>query len=108
VHVSTERQPWYQNFSKKIVKSPKVYLCNTGLFCFLHGENEGTLSKSPFAGFLWETFVFSEIRKQNRLRKSPKKIWFYRDQRAREIDFILEGAGKVHFLECKWTELTNS
>ena len=96
-------EPWYRNFSKRIVKSPKLYFCDSGLLCFLLDVTEKGLLNSPFLGHLWETFVYAEIRKLNRIRKNPVSIWYYRDQRAREIDFLLSQDGRLSFIECKWT-----
>jgi hypothetical protein len=97
-------EPWFHNFSKRIVKSPKIHFCDTGLLCFLLGMDSKHLLSSPFLGNIWETFVFSEIRKNNQTLAHPYQVFFYRDQRAREIDFVLERGGRLSFLECKWTE----
>jgi len=97
-------EPWFHNFSKRLVKSPKVYFCDTGLLCFLLGITGYNISKTPFKGAVWETFVFAELRKLNQSSEHPLQFWFYRDQQGREIDFILEGGGFLSFLECKWTE----
>lgn len=101
-------EPWFQNFSKRIVKSPKIFFCDTGLLCFLLGVSEESFSHSPFAGTLFEAFCFAEMRKLNRYRKNPARFWYYRDQRAREIDFILESNGKLSFIECKFRELVQA
>ncbi|OGV46881.1 MAG: hypothetical protein A2X46_16010 [Lentisphaerae bacterium GWF2_57_35] len=97
-------EPWYHNFSKRIVKNPKIYFCDTGFLCYLLNIHPSQLLASPFLGSLWETFVFAELRKINRTLAEPYQLWFYRDQRAREIDFVLERGGVLSFLECKWTE----
>jgi len=97
-------EPWFRNITKRIVKTPKFYFCDSGLLCFLLGISLQNLSKSPFKGQVWETFVFSELRKTLATFENPAQLWFYRDQQAREIDFVLEKAGTLSFLECKWTE----
>lgn len=97
-------EPWYQNFSKRLVKTPKIYFRDTGLLCYLLGVDADSLAQSPFTGAVWETWLYSELRKANALRKTPFNLWFYRDQRQREIDFLLEGGGHLHFLETKATE----
>jgi uncharacterized protein len=97
-------EPWYSNISKRIVKSPKVYFCDSGLLCFLLNVNDSSLSSSPFRGQIWETAVFSELRKINQASSNPFAFWFYRDQLAREIDFVLERAGQLYFIECKWNQ----
>jgi uncharacterized protein len=97
-------EPFFRNFGKRIAKTPKVYFCDTGLLCALIGINLSNLENSPFIGTLWEALVFSELRKQLRLKETQYSLWFYRDQRAREVDLILERGGVLHLIEIKWTE----
>ncbi len=97
-------EPWFVNFGKRVVKTPKVYFNDTGLLCFLLGLGETDIERSAFLGQLWETFVFAELRKQNALRDRPATLWFYRDQRGREIDFLLDSGAVLDCLECKWSE----
>jgi len=96
-------EPWFKNISKRIVKSPKLYFCDSGLLSYLLGVGI-KMADSPFKGQIWETLVFSEIRKINRTSENPSTIWFYRDTPSREIDFVLERGGTLTFLECKWKE----
>lgn len=100
-------EPWFQNFNKRIVKSPKVYFRDSGLLCFLLGLDHTNWLQSPFLGAIWETFLFAELRKRNGCRKKPVNFWFYRDQRSREIDFIIEHGGRLKFVEVKWSEHPN-
>lgn len=96
-------EPWFQNISKRMAKSPKLYFCDSGLLSFLLGISSDNLLSSPFKGQIWETFVFSEMRKLNQTATNPVVFWFYRDQSAREIDFVIEKGGYLSFAECKWT-----
>lgn len=97
-------EPWYANFGKRLVKTPKVYFRDSGLLCFLLGIDKTGLSHSPFRGAVWESFVFAELRKRIAGLDNPGKLWYYRDQRNREVDFIYEKNGVLDFLECKWHE----
>ena len=97
-------EPWFRNISKRLVKTPKLYFCDTGLLSFLLGVSKDNFQSSPFKGQLWETLVFAELRKLNNVINEPVKFWFYRDQLAREIDFIIEKGGFLSFAECKWNE----
>jgi len=97
-------EPWFSNIGKRMVKTPKVYFRDSGLLCFLLNIDEESLSKSPSLGAVWETFLFAEMRKLNAVLASPVNMWYYRDQRAREIDFVLERGGRLSFVECKWQE----
>lgn len=100
-------QPWFHNFGKRLVKTPKIYFSDTGFLCYLLNLEADSLNHSPFFGAIWETFVYSEIRKMNSCQKNPANIWFYRDQRAREIDFVVEKNGLLSFVECQWSEFPN-
>ena len=97
-------EPWFTSFGKRIVKTPKVYFRDTGLLCFLLNLDEATLGVSPYAGAVWETLVFSELRKLVQQGQRQVNFWYYRDQRAQEIDFVLEAGGRLTLLECKWRE----
>ncbi len=97
-------EPWYTNIGKRIVKTPKVYFRDSGLLCYLLNLSEETLATSPLLGAVWETFVYAELRKRLAARSTPSSLWYYRDQRAREIDFIVDAGGELRFLEVKWRE----
>jgi len=96
-------EPWFSNKTKGLVKSPKLYLGDTGLLCFLMGIlTIDELLRSPLLGAIWETFVFGEIRKQQSFHSGHWRIHFYRD-RSREIDFVIDQGGRFTLWECKWT-----
>jgi predicted AAA+ superfamily ATPase len=97
-------EPWFSNIGKRVVKTPKVYFRDSGLLCFLLNIDEESLAKSSCLGAVWETFLFAEMRKLNAVLAAPVNIWYYRDQRAREIDFVIERGGRLSFVECKWQE----
>jgi uncharacterized protein len=73
-------EPWFGNLTKRLVKSPKLYLAEPAIMAYLCGINENSLSSSPLAGALWETLVFAELRKQLSYVAPRKKLWYYRDQ----------------------------
>jgi predicted AAA+ superfamily ATPase len=81
-----------------------VYFRDSGLLCFLLNLDEETLPTSPMMGSVWETFLFSEMRKQAGALSGSVKFWYYRDQRGREIDIVIERGGLLSFVECKWQE----
>ena len=54
--------PYFDNFGKRLIKSPKIYIADSGLACHLLGiETEAELAKSPFQGALFEGFIAAEI-----------------------------------------------
>jgi predicted AAA+ superfamily ATPase len=98
-------EPWSSNRTKSIIKSPKLYLADTGLLCaLLNIRSEEALRDSPAAGAVWETFVFAQLRHRERAAGNVRSLFFWRD-RTREVDFLAEAGGKVELFESKWTEL---
>ena len=60
-------EPWFSNRTKSIVKSPKLYIADTGLLCaLLNIRSVEALRQSPAVGAVWETFVFSQLRDRER------------------------------------------
>lgn len=98
-------EPWFSNRTKSIVKSPKLYIADTGLLCaLLNVRTEEALRQSPAAGAIWETFVFAQLRDRERRAGRTGSLFFWRD-RTREVDFIVDAGGRVELFEAKWTEL---
>jgi uncharacterized protein len=96
-------EPWFNNLGKRLSKSPKLYLTDTGLISFLTGIDKSSIVNSPMIGSIWETFVFAELRKQIRISDRNISIWHYRDQSQNEVDFVLQSGSNVTLIECKWT-----
>ena len=98
-------EPWFSTRTKSIVKSPKLYLADTGLLCaLLDIRSEDALRRSPAAGAVWETFVFAQLRARERRAGSLRSLFYWRD-RTREVDFVVDVGGQLELLEAKWTEL---
>jgi len=98
-------EPGLSHRTKSIVKSPKLYLADTGLLCaLLNIQSEDTLRRSPAAGAIWETFVFAQLRARERHAGRVGSLFFWRD-RTREVDFLIDVGGRLELYEAKWTEL---
>jgi predicted AAA+ superfamily ATPase len=101
-------EPWFSNRTKSIIKSPKLYLCDTGLLCaLLNISSEAALRQSPAAGAVWETFVFAQLRERERLAGRPRSLYFWRDK-TREVDFVVDAGGRLELYEAKWTEIPDA
>lgn len=97
-------EPWFSNRTRTLVKTPKLYLSDTGLLCHLLGIRAvSDLAGSPLAGAVWETFVCSELRRTLKNAGRAGELFFWRD-RGREVDFLLHRAGRFELFESKWTE----
>jgi hypothetical protein len=101
-------EPWFSNRTKSIVKSPKLYLADSGLLCaLLNITSADALQQSPNAGAVWETFVFAQLRDRERRAGRTGRLCFWRD-RAREVDFVVDAGGRLELYEAKWTELPSA
>jgi len=91
-----------------MVKSPKLYLADTGLLCaLLNIWSEEDLRQSPAVGAVWETFVFAQLRARERRAGGTRSLFFRRD-RTREVDFVVDVGGRLELFEAKWTELPDT
>ncbi len=95
--------PFYENFGKRLIKSPKVYVADSGLACHLLGiDSAAELAKSPFLGALFEGFVAAEIVKAQTNSGRRREIYYFRDEQGLEVDFLVPGpSGAVALVECK-------
>jgi hypothetical protein len=95
--------PFFENFGKRLIKSPKLYFVDTGLLCYLLGiESEAMLNRSPFLGPLFEALVASEIVKAQIGSGRRKALYYFRDQQGLEVDFVLPGSDRrLMLLEAK-------
>ncbi len=95
--------PYFENFGKRLIKSPKVYFADTGLACFLLGiDSRAELERSAFLGPLFECFVASEIAKLQAGAGRRRELYFFRDQQGLEVDFVIPTrGGRLALLEAK-------
>lgn len=90
------------NISKRFIKSPKLYMTDSGLFAHLldvHSAEE--LQNSLYKGEIIETFVFAELLKHLSYSMTQPQLYHYRTNDKKEIDFILEKHDKVFAIEVK-------
>ena len=82
---------WTKNLSKRIVKTPKAYLNDTGLLTHLVGYDQNRLlNDKGFLGHVLENFVVMELKKQMTWSQQPCQIYHYRTHTQQEVDIILE------------------
>lgn len=95
-------QPYSNNVSKRLIKSPKLYFLDTGLAAFLTKWNtHETLMNGAMAGAFFETYVVIEILKSFLFRGEEPSLYYIRDKEGHEIDLLLEQGGVLHPLEIK-------
>ena len=96
-------QPYYSNFGKRLIKTPKIYFLDTGLACYLGGWNTPQqLMDGARWGHIFETYAVAEILKSyynNGVLYPP--LLFYRDKEKNEIDLLIEEGSVLYPVEIK-------
>ena len=93
--------PWFENLGKRIVKSPKVYLRDSGILHFLLGLQEmRELPVHPRYGASWEGFALEQTLRAH----GERDAYFYRTQRGAELDLLLLRRGRRWGFEFKCTD----
>jgi predicted AAA+ superfamily ATPase len=96
-------RPWSGNLGQRSIRTPKVYLNDTGLLAHLLALSPERLETDPsLTGGLAENFVMMELVKQSAWSETRPKIFFWRTTSGREVDIVLEdNAGRIVGLEVK-------
>jgi predicted AAA+ superfamily ATPase len=98
-------EPYFNNPTRRLIKTPKLYFRDSGLLCFLLGlESPAALASSALAGAVWETFVLGQILRARAATGSAGQVFFWRDTHGVEVDFLIEQNGRVRLVEAKWAE----
>lgn len=93
--------PWFENLGKRQVKSPKIYVRDSGLFHSLLGiTNKRDLELHPKVGASWEGYAVEEILKALR----PDEAYFWATHQGAELDLLLFKRGRRIGVECKRTD----
>jgi hypothetical protein len=101
-YIAYTLQPYYENFGKRIIKSPKVYFYDTGLLCYLLGiDSVKELDTHPLIGNIYENLIVSDIKKQLFNLRSSSQMYFWRDSEKNEIDVLIKNGSKYYPIEIK-------
>jgi len=97
--------PHFANFSKRIVKTPKLYFLDTGLLCYLLRIREPTeIATHAMKGHIFETFVLAELYKAFAHRGETPPLYFWRDQTGHEVDVVIDTGSRLIPIEIKSSE----
>jgi predicted AAA+ superfamily ATPase len=95
-------RPYFKNFGKRLIKSPKLYFTDSGLACRLLGiQTQEQLFLNPLRGSLFEGFIISELKKKRLNLGEKSELWFWRDNTGTEIDCLIEQEDKLLAIELK-------
>ena len=102
--------PWGRNLTDRLVRSPKVYLVDSGLLTYLLHINEKKLLMDPRqTGSIFENFVVSELIKQATWSEHSVRLFHFRSQKGAEVDIVLEDTmGNIVGIEVKYSDSITS
>jgi len=102
-------QPYYKNFDKRVIKSPKLYFYDTGLLCHLLKIKDSKQIKfNSYKGNLFENMIVAEYIKQNYHQNKMEEFWFWRDSGGHEVDLIRQDDDLLNVIEIKSTKTITS
>ncbi|MCP5492667.1 MAG: ATP-binding protein [Chlamydiales bacterium] len=102
-------RPYFENFGKRLVKSPKLFFSDTGLAAFLLGiENAEQMRRDPLRGNLMENLVFLELYKARINQGLDPRLYYFRDSSGNEVDFIYQRARELIPIEVKAAQTYHS
>ena len=100
---------WYRNEEKRLIKSPKIYLNDTGLVMHLRGMDQDRLLDHNKAGFILENFIVMELRKQQAWSETLPSLYHFRTSSDKEVDVVLEAPdGRIVGIESKSSSEVNA
>ena len=98
-------QPYFDDFGRRIVKTPKLYFTDVGLAAYLLGmKNPEQLPRDPFVGNLFENMVVTETLKSMYNRGKRGGLYYFRNQNRLEVDLLLTRGEKITPMEIKYGE----
>ncbi len=97
--------PYYENFSKRLIKTPKLYFYDVGLAAFLLGLRQPEdLDDQALLGSLFKNLVIADILKKNLHQYQLRDYWFWRDSHGHEVDLLTKRGSGFDILEIKSTQ----
>ena len=95
-------QPWHGSRLKRLAKTPKLHLGDTGLACAVLGIDAASLAADrPLLGHLLETFIYQELRRTTTGHPEPHSFHHYRDKDGAEVDIVIQRGRTVAGVEVK-------
>ena len=95
-------RPYFRNFNKRLLQTPKLYFHDTGLLCHLLGiRSEEQLETHPLRGAVFENMVAVELLKARLNEGHEPELYFWRDRSGFEIDFLIENDGLLDAVAVK-------
>lgn len=94
--------PWFRNVGKRLTKSPKVYIRDSGLLHhLLNISSADELANHPSRGASWEGFVIEDVVRREKVARPTSTPWFWRTAAGAEVDLLLDRGGERVAIEIK-------
>ena len=94
--------PYFENFGKRVIKSPKIYFTDVGLVSYLLGiESPEVTARDPLIGQLFENMVIIEALKSRLNAGKEPELYFYRDNSGNEVDLLFRKNRQIIPIEIK-------
>ena len=94
--------PYFKNFGKRVIKSPKYYFMDTGLLCYLLDiEKPQQVTRDPLVGSMFENLMVIEAMKARYHRGLSPNLYFFRDSHGNEIDLMHKSGSDLKAMEIK-------
>ena len=94
--------PYYENITKRLVKTPKLYFNDPGLACcLLDIESPKQLDRDKMRGAIFENYIVMEVLKYRYNQGRAGGVYFYRDSNSNEVDILLKQGGEITAIEVK-------
>ncbi|MCH8538627.1 MAG: ATP-binding protein [Alkalimonas sp.] len=101
--------PYFENFGKRIIKSPKYYFTDVGLLTYLLGiEKPGQITRDPLVGSLFENLVVLELLKTRYNSGLSAGLYYFRDSHGNEVDILYKSGDGLTGIEMKSASTWNS
>lgn len=101
-YILVRLESYFENFGKRLIKSPKLYFTDTGLACHLLGiDSPEQLVKDNLYGNLFENWVVIELMKSSYNQGKDPRLYFYRDVSGKEVDLLLQRGSRLVPIEIK-------
>jgi len=95
-------EPYFENFGKRVIKSPKIYFSDTGLLCYLLDiDSAKIVRRDPLIGQIFENLIILEAIKTRLNKGLSPNIYFFRDSNGVEIDILYKQGAKLTPVEIK-------
>ena len=97
-----ELPAWHRNHKKRLVKTPKLHINDTGIACALMNIRESTLARDrSVLGPILETFVLQELKRQASAHEDAHAFFHYREKDGAEVDIVIERGSSLVGVEVK-------